>query len=45
MVSRLSSVAGEMERLSLDFTQAAKNKGIWNCQEFVYGLPVTSAKF
>ena len=40
MDSRLSSVAGEMERLSLDLTQAAKNKRIWDCLEFVYGLRV-----
>ena len=33
-----------MERLSLDLTQATKNKGIWDCLEFVYGLQVTSAK-
>ena len=43
MGSRLFCVAGEMERISLDFTQAAKNKGIWDCLEFVYGLRVTSA--
>ena len=44
MGSRLSCVAGEMERLSLDLTQAAENKGIWDCLEFVYSLQVTSAK-
>ena len=44
MGSRLSCVAGEMERLSLDLTQAAKNKGIWDCLEFVHGLRVTLAK-
>ena len=44
MGSRLSCVAREMERLSLDLTQAAKNKGIWDCLEFAYGLRVTSAK-
>ena len=44
MGSRLSCVAGEMERLSLDLTQAAKNKGIWDCLEFVYTLRVTLAK-
>ena len=44
MGSRLSYVAGDMERLSLDLTHAAKNKGIWDCLEFVYGLRVTSAK-
>ena len=37
MGSRLSCVTGEMERLSLDLAQAAKNKGIWDCLEFVYG--------
>ena len=44
MGSRLFCVTGEMERLSLDLTQAAKNKGIWDCLEFVYGLRVTLAK-
>ena len=44
MDSRLSCVAGEMERLSLDLTQAAKNKEIWDCLEFVHGLRVTSAE-
>ena len=34
----------EMERLPLDLLQAAKNKGIWDCLEFLYGLQVTSAK-
>ena len=42
--SRLSCMAGEMERLSLDLMQAAKNKGIWDCLQFVYGLRVTLAK-
>ena len=42
--SRLSCVAGEMERPSSDLTQAAKNKGIWDCLKFVYGLRITSAK-
>ena len=45
MGSRLSCVAGEIERLSLDLTQAAKNREIWDCVEFVYGLRVISAKF
>ena len=45
MGSRLSCVAGEIERLSLDLMQAAKNEGIWDCLEFVYGLRVTLAKF
>ena len=44
MGSRLSCIAREMERLSLDPTQAAKNKGIWDCLEFMYNLQVTSAK-
>ena len=44
MGSRLSWVARETERLSLDLTQAAKNKGIWDCLEFVYGLRVALAK-
>ena len=44
MCSRLSCVAGEMERLSLDLTEAAKNKGIWDCLEFVHGLRVMLAK-
>ena len=44
MGSRLSCVVGEMERLSLDLTQAAKNEEILDCLEFVYGLRVASAK-
>ena len=44
MGSRLSCVAGEMEILSSDLTQAAKNKEIWDSLELVYGLRVTSAK-
>ena len=44
MGSRLFCVAGEMERISLDLTQAAKNKGIWDCLEFVYGLRFTLVK-
>ena len=44
MGSRLSCVASEMERLSLDLKQDAKNKGIWDCLEFVYDLGDTSAK-
>ena len=44
MGSRSSCMVGEMERLSLDLMQAAENRGIWNCLEFVYGLRVTSAK-
>ena len=43
MRSRLSCVAEEMEGISLDLTQAAENKGIWDCLEFVYGLRATSA--
>ena len=39
-----SYVSGEMERRSLDLTQAAKNRGIRDCLEFVYGLRVTSTK-
>ena len=35
---KIICVAGEMERLSLDLTEAAKNKGIWDCLEFVHGL-------
>ena len=44
MDSRLSYVSGEIERLFLDLTQTAKNKGIWDRLEFVYGFRVTSAK-
>ena len=44
MGSRLSCVAGEMERLSLNLTQAGKNKEIWDCLEFAYGLQITLAK-
>ena len=35
MGSRLPCVAAGMERLSLDFTQAAKNSGVRACLEFV----------
>ena len=36
--------AEEMERLSLDLKQAAKNKEIGDCLEFVYSLRFTSTK-
>ena len=44
MGSRLFCVAGEVETLSLDLKLGAKNEGIWDYLEFVYGLRVTSAK-
>ena len=40
----LSCVTGEMERLVLDLTEAAKNREIWDSLEFVYGLQVILAK-
>ena len=41
MCSRLSCVAGELEQ---GLSEAAKNKGIWDCLEFVHGLRVILAK-
>ena len=41
MCSRLSCVAGESEQ---GLSEAAKNKGIWDCLEFVHGLRVILAK-
>ena len=41
---KIISLAEEIERLSLDLTQATKSKGIWDCLEFVYGLRITLAK-
>ena len=38
MGSRLSCMAREMEKLSLDLTQAAKNKGIWDCLDSLQGF-------
>ena len=41
MCSRLSCVAGESEQ---GLSEAAKNKGIWDCLEFVHRLRVILAK-